>query len=126
MRAMLGSSYAEQARVLLKHRHESGMPPAGQLVMLRTDCPNAEYGEKFLQTLRERSTAQLPAQARLIGPLPSPMQRRAGKYRCQLLLIAPDRGAAQAAASLLVAIAEDLPARHGMKWTIDIDPQDVY
>jgi len=124
--AMLGSSYADQARELLQRRHESGMPPAGQLVVLRTDCPNAEYGEQFLQTLRERSTAHLPAGARLIGPLPSPMQRRAGKYRCQLLLMAPNRGAAQAAASLLVANAEELPSRHGLKWSIDIDPQDVY
>ncbi len=124
--AMLGSSYADQARALLRRRHESGMPPAGQLVVLRTDCPNAEYGEQFLRNLRERSTADLPEGVRLIGPLPSPMQRRAGKYRCQLLLTAPHRAAAQAAASLLVANAEALAARHGLKWSIDIDPQDVY
>jgi primosomal protein N' (replication factor Y) len=124
--AMLGSSYAEQARELLKRRHETGMPPAGQLVVLRTDCPNAEYGEQCLQKLRERSTAYLPDGARLIGPLPSPMQRRAGKYRCQLLLTAPNRKTAQSAASVLVANAEELPARHGLKWSIDIDPHDVY
>ncbi len=125
--AMLSTSYAEQARELLKRRQETGMPPAGQLVVLRTDCPNAEYGEQFLQQLRERSTrADLPDGARLIGPLPSPMQRRAGKYRCQLLLCAPNRRVAQAAASVLVANAEALPSRHGLKWSIDIDPQDVY
>jgi primosomal protein N' (replication factor Y) len=124
--AMLGTSYAEQARKLLKHRQENGMPPAGQLVVLRTDCPNAEYGEQFLQNLRERSTAQLPGGARLIGPLPSPMQRRAGKYRCQLLLTAPNRKVAQAAARLLVVNADAIPSRQGLKWSIDIDPQDVY
>ena len=46
--AMLTTSYGEQARAMLKRRQESGMPPAGQLVLLRTDCPNAEYGEQFL------------------------------------------------------------------------------
>jgi len=124
--AMLGTSYAEQARELLKRRQENGMPPAGQLAVLRTDCPNAEYGEQFLLDLRKRSTAQLPSGARLIGPLPSPMQRRAGKYRCQLLLTAPNRKVAHAAASLLVANAEAIPSRQGLKWSIDIDPQDVY
>jgi primosomal protein N' (replication factor Y) len=124
--AMLSTSYAEQARALLKRRHETGMPPAGQLVLMRTDCPNAEYGEQFLQQLRARCTPHLPAAARLIGPLPSPMQRRAGKYRCQLLLTAPDRRSAQAAASLLVANAEALPAKQGLSWSIDIDPQDVF
>ena len=124
--AMLTTSYGEQARVLLKRRQESGMPPAGQLVVLRTDCPDIEYGEQFLQQLRERSAPFLPSGARLIGPLPSPMQRRAGKYRCQLLLTAPNRATAQHAARLLVASAEELPTRHGLKWSIDIDPQNVF
>jgi len=124
--AMLTTSYAEQARALLRHRQQSGMPPAGQLVVLRTDCANAEYAEDFLQQLRAHGASRLPADARLIGPLPSPMQRRAGKYRCQLLLTAPSRRSAQAAARTLVALAETLPARHGLNWSIDIDPQDVF
>ena len=124
--AMLNTGYAEQARALLKRRQATGMPPAGQLVVVRTDCTDAAYGEHFLHQLRERSTPQLPSNARLIGPLPSPMQRRAGKYRCQLLLTAPNRSAAQAAARILVANAEALPARHGLNWSIDIDPQEVF
>jgi primosomal protein N' (replication factor Y) len=124
--AMLDTSYAEQARNMLQQRREAGLPPAGQLVLVRTDCPNADYGEEFLQTLRVRCTPHLPAGARLIGPLPSPMQRRAGKYRCQLLLTAPDRAAAQMAATILVANAETLSTKQGLSWSIDIDPQDVF
>jgi len=123
--AMLHSSYTEQARELLSRREAAGMPPAGQLVLLRTDCSDARYGEQFLQDLRDKTQSRLPAGTTLIGPLPSPMQRRAGKFRSQLLLAAPTRKAAQAAASLLVATAETLPARRGLKWSIDIDPQDV-
>ncbi|CAA0099990.1 Primosomal protein N' [Halioglobus japonicus] len=124
--AMLSTTYGAQARAMLAQRRETGLPPAGQLVLMRTDCRDAEYGEQFLQTLREHCTPHLPPDTRLIGPLPSPMQRRAGKYRCQLLLTAPDRSSAQAAASLLVANAEGLPARQGLNWSIDIDPQDVF
>lgn len=126
LQAMLQSSYADQARALLRQRIENGMPPGGHLVLVRTDCADAEHGEHFLRTLRERVTPHLPADARLIGPLPSPMQRRAGKYRCQLLLCATSRRSAQAAASQLVAHAGELPARHGLAWSIDIDPQDLF
>ncbi|MEZ5501760.1 MAG: primosomal protein N' [Halioglobus sp.] len=126
MCAMLTRSYGEQARELLKVRQATGMPPAGQLVVLRTDCPDAAYGEQFLQLLRERSASRLPRDARLIGPLPSPMQRRAGKYRSQLLLMAGSRRSAQAAAGLLVGLADDMPVRLGLKWSIDIDPQDLF
>ena len=118
--------YARQARALLESRRAAHMPPAGHLVMLRTDCADAAVGEDFLYTLRNQAEPGLAAGATLIGPLPAPMQRRAGKFRCQLLLQAPDRARAQAAAAQLVAIAEQLPARSGLKWTIDIDPLDLF
>jgi primosomal protein N' (replication factor Y) len=126
LQAMLNCSYAVQAREQLSRRQAVGMPPAGQLVVLRTDCGDAECGERFLQDLREQAAADLATGASLIGPLPSPMQRRAGKFRNQLLLTAPDRKSAQASARRLVAIAETLPARRGLKWSIDIDPQDLF
>lgn len=126
LQAMLNTDYAEQAREMLIRRTETRMPPIGQLIVVRTDCSDLEIGETFLQTLRSLAEPGLPGGTTLIGPLPSPMQRRAGKFRCQLVLLAGNRGQAQAAASELVARAETLPARRGLKWSIDIDPQDVF
>jgi primosomal protein N' (replication factor Y) len=81
VRAMLTESYAQQARALLVRREAAGLPPAGQLLILRVDCPDADRGEQFLRTLRTGAEPALPPGASLIGPLPLPMQRRAGKYR---------------------------------------------
>jgi primosomal protein N' (replication factor Y) (superfamily II helicase) len=124
--ALTSSSYAEQAATLLDARHSLGLPPAGFLAVMRTDCPDAQFGEQFLRQVKQQVAPQLPQGVALIGPLPSPMQRRAGKYRCQLLLTAGRRRDAQHAAGMLVASAEALPARQGLKWSIDIDPQDVF
>ena len=124
VQAMLTVEYGDQARAMLRNRQAAGMPPAGQLMIVRSDCNDPAYGEKFLQTLRDR--VALPNGARLIGPLPSPMQRRAGKFRCQLILLAPDRRTVQLATGALVAQAEVTPARHGLKWSVDVDPQDLY
>ena len=126
LQAMLNVDYADQARAILAERQAAGMPPAGQLVILRSDCSDVALGEEFLQTVRSQVEQALPAGARLIGPLPAPMQRRAGMYRCQLILLAPDRRVAQLAAGLLVARAENVPARRGLKWSIDVDPLDLY
>jgi len=126
VQAMLRQSYSEQAESMLQQRAATNMPPAGQLAVLRTDCGDAETGEQFLQQLRDGVADRIPAGTALIGPLPSPMQRRAGKFRSQLLLTAPDRRSAQAACALLVAQAQTLPARRGLKWTIDVDPQDLF
>ena len=84
------------------------------------------FREQIIEKALEELKPGLPAGARMIGPLPSPMQRRAGKFRYQLILLAEDRRAAQLAADLLVAQAEATPARRGLKWSIDVDPQDLY
>ena len=124
--ALTSSSYSEQAANLLSARRSLGLPPAGFLAVMRTDCSDAQLGEQFLRQVKQQVSPQLPQGAALIGPLPSPMQRRAGKYRCQLLLKADRRRDAQQVAGLLVASADALPARQGLKWSIDIDPQDVF
>ena len=126
LQGLLTRDYAELAREMLKKRIEGGMPPAGQLVIVRTDCSDADRGEEFLQRLRSATSPRLPSGCALIGPLPSPMQRRAGKFRSQLLMTAPSRGAGQAATRALVQAAEQIPARGDLKWSIDVDPSDVF
>lgn len=125
MLAMLQDSYADQARRMLDQRQQSGMPPWGRLLLLRTDSADASAGETFLGTLRRNTQDQLPPGCQLIGPLPSPLQRRAGKFRSQLLLTAVDVRRAQQAARLLVAAATRLPTRKGLNWSIDVDPLDL-
>ncbi len=118
--------YGEHARQILVKREDTGMPPAGKLLMLRTDSVDAETGEQFLLKLRQQVEGRLPATTKLIGPLPSPMQRRAGKFRSQMLVITPNRQFAQFAAAELVKIAQTLPLGRGMKWSIDVDPLDTF
>ncbi len=124
--SILQKDYSSHARDILAVRETTGMPPAGKLLMLRTDSTAVETGEQFLQALRKQAEPQLPPGTRLVGPLPSPMARRAGKFRSQMLVSADNRKSAHAVASLLVAVAETLPVKRGMKWSIDVDPVDTF
>jgi primosomal protein N' (replication factor Y) len=126
LQAILHKPYAEHARDILDARQAASMPPTGKLLMLRTDSADVETGEQFLTALRQRAEPQLAPNAKLIGPLPSPMQRRAGKFRSQLLVTVDSHKSAQYMAALLVSIAESLPIKRGMKWSIDVDPQDTF
>jgi primosomal protein N' (replication factor Y) len=111
---------------MLKARELAGQPPLGQLLILRTDCQDASCGEQFLRDLRNNSQSQLPAGVALIGPLPAPMQRRAGRFRSQLLVHTTQRRLSHLAARTLVAQAQRLPARKGLNWSLDVDPQDMF
>ncbi|MFV8819075.1 primosomal protein N' [Haliea sp. E17] len=126
LRAMLDQPYHQQALGLLQQRQATGLPPYGQLVLARTDCADAREGEQFLCLLREALEPRLRGKAQLIGPLPAPMQRRAGRYRSQLLLHCQSRPLAREAARELVTAARNLPARGGLKWSLDVDPLDMF
>ena len=125
LRTLLARPYADVADTLLAERISAGMPPAGQLVMLRADSPRAGEGEAFLGALRRHAEAQLPPRSRLIGPLPAALPRRAGRYRDQLLCISDDRSAGGRAASALVTAGEALRPPQRLHWFIDVDPLDT-
>ncbi len=126
LRAMLARNYHEHARDLLARRRATGLPPFGYLLLLRTDCADADTGEEFLRELRARAEQGKSAPPRLIGPLPAPMQRRAGRFRSHLLAHCATRAEARQLARELAGIARGLPARRGLKWSLDVDPQDLY
>ncbi|MFT7286988.1 MAG: primosomal protein N' (replication factor Y) [Halieaceae bacterium] len=120
-----GGSYREMALRLLESRCAAGLPPAGQLFLLRSDAVQETAGEKFLQAVRATAVQQLPSGCQIIGPLPSAMPRRAGRYRWQLWCLAPSRTLSQEATRLLTHIAEGMARSKELSWFIDVDPVDV-
>ncbi len=126
LQAMLDTDYHRHALAILAERRQRELPPYGYLLMLRTDCRDPDQGEQFLRELRAAVEARVPAEVSLIGPLPAPMQRRAGLFRSQLLVQARTRGAIQQAARQLVSFAGQARPRHGLNWSIDVDPQDLF
>ena len=126
LKAMLSLDYHQQARALLEARALSRLPPLGQMLLVRTDCQDADCGEQFLRDLRQNCQNLLPPGVALIGPLPAPMQRRAGRFRSQLLVHSDERRLSQQAARTLVTQAQLLTARKGLNWSLDVDPQDMF
>ena len=124
LQAMLTQSYGQRARAMLEERCQSGLPPAGHLVLIRCDSADASAAEGFLQQLRRRC-ADASRAITVIGPLPSALPRRAGKFRFQLTLLAASRGAVHRATAHMVAAAGQLKARGDLRWSVDVDPSQV-
>jgi primosomal protein N' (replication factor Y) len=58
--------------------------------------------------------------------MPAPMARRAGKARGQLLLIAEQRPALQSALTQWMPRIYQLKSARKVRWSIDVDPVDLY
>ena len=62
----------------------------------------------------------------LFGPVPAPMERRAGRFRAQLLVQAHARGDLQGFLAGWIPLLYALRRPAGGRWSIDVDPQELY
>jgi primosomal protein N' (replication factor Y) (superfamily II helicase) len=122
---LIQKGYREFALELLEQRRDAAMPPYGNLLLIRAEAGQPALGEQFLQQLRRQFETGGQNQGQCIGPLPAPMQRRQGRFRWQLLVRTAHRGDNQDCAGQLVALAEAQPTAKRVRWSIDVDPQDM-
>ncbi|MDD1506518.1 primosomal protein N' [Pseudomonas sp. CNPSo 3701] len=120
-------AFADQA---LSERRAAGLPPFCHLALLRAEAHKPGQAEGFLDEACSEAEHLLDELAlsgiELLGPVPAPMERRAGRYRAQLLL----QGNARAPLHKLLAhwllILESLPSGRAVRWSLDVDPIDLF
>lgn len=120
---LLRGGYPAFAQAELALREAAGLPPFAHMALLRAEARHADPPRQFLQAARE--TLQGMA-LEVAGPLPAPMPRRAGHVRAQLLLSAGTRAPLHAALQALVPALHALPEARRVRWSLDVDPADLY
>jgi len=121
---LLVGGYPAVAALALAEREAAGFPPFTHLAMLRAEAVLEGDVQNFL---REASDALLPVKTvQATSPMPAPMARRAGKARGQLLLTAEQRPALQSALGQWIPRLYELKSARKVRWSIDVDPMDLY
>lgn len=120
-------AFAEQA---LDERRAAGLPPYSHLALLRAEAHKPGQAEGFLDeacAAAERLVAEqrLPG-IELLGPVPAPMERRAGRFRAQLLIQANTRAPLHRLISAWLLVLEQMPSGRQVRWSLDVDPVDLY
>jgi len=93
------------------------------MALLRAEAVDQAAASRFLDCARR--CAPSDGSTILLGPVPSPMQRRAGRHRAQLLVEGSSRaGVHGLLKSWLPRIAELEEARR-VRWSVDVDPQEM-
>ncbi len=94
--------------------------------MLRSAAHRASDAHGFLEAARQQVLDLEPSRLRILGPVDAPMARRAGRYRAQLLLQSADRGALHRVLAALRPALEQSPAARKVRWSIDVDPIELF
>jgi len=116
----------------LAQREAAGFPPFAPLALLRAESQQAEPPMAFLQAARRvlaphagRDDAGMPTLL-LDGPVVAPMPRRAGSYRAQLLIATDQRPRLHAILDAALPQIHALPEARRARWSLDVDPVDLY
>jgi len=123
LRAVAAADYHGFARMALAERAAAGLPPFSALTLLRAEARHRERVTEFLGAARE--LARRWPGPEVLGPAAAPMERLAGNYRGQLLVSAADRAVMATFLEPWVPAIEALDAARRVRWSIDVDPQDI-
>lgn len=124
--ALRGGDYRDFADYALAERREAGYPPFSFLALLRAESPLPGAALTFLRFARALAERLPSAEVELMDPVPSPMERRAGRHRAQLLVQSRKRPPLHAFLREWLARLEEAKEGRRVRWSLDVDPVDLY
>ena len=125
LRVLVLEGYRQFCAEALDERRGACLPPFASLALVRAEALQREAPQSFLRDAEARAKARPHRGVSVLGPVPSPMERRAGRYRAQLLVDATSRGALQRFLPGWIAELESLPSARKVRWSVDVDPQEM-
>ena len=124
LHVLLQHGYGAYAKTMLAQRNAVCLPPYSCLALFRAESKQAKDSERFLSKLAVKLRYHKTAGVRIFDPVPSPLQKKAGFYRAQLMLMAKKRSALhQCLTQSMPHIRSLVTAR--TKWHLDVDPMTM-
>ncbi len=121
-------NYEGFAEHLLAARAQANYPPFGYFALLRAESTHQAKALQFLR--RAKHDMRAYEGVLVMDAVPAPMERRAGKFRAQLLISGQQRSNLNASlAEWLNYIGDNKEARKlsaSVRWSLDVDPIDHY
>ncbi|MGB0466404.1 MAG: primosomal protein N' [Pontibacterium sp.] len=125
---LVHQGYYAFAQEELRQRQQGQLPPFTHYALLRAEATGSGRAEAFLSAVREQLSRELimPEGVLWLGPFPSPMEKRAGMHRAQLLIQGNNRRNLHQLLFALTRFLEQTKEARKVRWSIDVDPADVY
>ncbi|MCG9683963.1 primosomal protein N' [Vibrio sp. Isolate23] len=127
LQALLTKSYRHFAETALQERKFALLPPYSYLTLFRAEANNSQHVEAFLRQVRHTLEAHplFDGYCQVLGPTPAPLAKRAGKHRWQLMLQTQTRPRMQKLLASAKPAIQMLPNAKKVRWSLDIEPQDL-
>jgi primosomal protein N' (replication factor Y) len=123
---LVNGGYDAFAEAALVERREAQWPPFTRIAVLRAEAAGRETPMAFLDLARDLAQECAVTGIELLGPAAAPMERRAGHYRAQLLVHGANHSQLQRLFSRWLPLVEELPEARKVRWSLDVDPLELF
>lgn len=122
---LLQHDYPAFAKSLLEERQQTEFPPFTHHALLRAEAVDKKSPMHFLEQARLLLEQAPQTDVIFMGPFPALMERRAGRFRAQLLIQANNRKQLQTLFAQTISQIENHKMAKKVRWSIDIDPVEL-
>ena len=129
LETLVQQGYQAFAERILAERKATALPPYSHIALVRAEATRQEMPLQFLHEVRKTAeqivTRQRMQHLDLLGPIPAAMEKKAGRFRAQLLFQATNRNRLQRFLGDCVPLLDKLDLARKVRWSIDVDPLDT-
>jgi primosomal protein N' (replication factor Y) len=125
-KTLMDGGYPQISDEALAEREVTRWPPFTRLALIRAAAHKHADAIRFLELAQRTIADSADASLRVLGPVDAPMARKAGRYRAQLLLQSSHRQSLHQVLSSLRPLLEQHPVSRKVRWSIDVDPIELF
>ncbi len=126
LQRLVTEGYTAFAAAALDERRQAQWPPYSHLALLRAEAAARDAPLQFLTHAAKLARQIRGGGVTVLGPAPAPMEKRAGRYRAQLLLQSAKREPLQQLLRSWRASLGELPGARRVRWSLDVDPLELF
>jgi primosomal protein N' (replication factor Y) len=124
---LITGSYETFALALLEERKSAKTPPFSFQAKIQAESPNSYISRDFINDLliSIKKNGALSKELRLVGPLPSIMEKKSGVFRWEVNVFSTNRKSLHEFLDLSQALLYRPSTSKKVRWSLDIDPISV-
>jgi len=127
LQSICDHDYEAFAENELQSRQSFGWPPFRHLVLMRAESVHPNEALTFLHEFsRLVQSCDGTRDIEVMDPVPASMERRAGRFRAQLLLQSSRRGLLGDVLKNVLKQLDHSKTAKRVRWRVDVDPVDLY
>ena len=121
---IITGSYEKFAKKLLEERKSYKIPPFSFQAKIFAESPKSLVSRDFILKLLNQSKIekQISSNVRIVGPLPSIMEKKSGVYRWELSIFSSSRSNLHKFLDVMQSRLYEPKLTKQVRWSIDVDP----